>query len=86
MIGLDAAELGFVRAAGAALPTLRRALETGLVRRLRSPADLLPGSVWPTFFTGKPPAEHGFYHHLQWDPAAMRLRIHCAARYSETRR
>jgi predicted AlkP superfamily phosphohydrolase/phosphomutase len=74
MIGLDAAELSFVRAAGASLPALRRALETGLVRRLRSPADLLPGSVWPTFFTGKPPGEHGFYHHLQWDPAAMRLR------------
>jgi predicted AlkP superfamily phosphohydrolase/phosphomutase len=74
MIGLDAAELAFVRAAPAQLPALHRLLAGGALHRLRSPADLLPGAVWPTFATGRAPGEHGIYHHLQWDAGAMRLR------------
>ncbi|MFL5538914.1 MAG: alkaline phosphatase family protein [Longimicrobiaceae bacterium] len=74
MIGLDAAELELVRAHRRQLPTLARALETGVLTRLRSPAGLLAGSVWPTFFTGTHPGEHGIYHHLQWDAGRMRLR------------
>src|SRR5207244_224591 len=31
-------------------------------------------SAWPTFYTAAPPGEHGIYHPMQWDPAAMRLR------------
>src|SRR5438067_1494825 len=74
LIGLDAADLDFVTAHRASLPTLRRLLDTGLVRRLRSTAGLLPGAVWPTFATGRQPGAHGIYHHLQWDAGAMRLR------------
>jgi predicted AlkP superfamily phosphohydrolase/phosphomutase len=74
MIGLDAAELGVIQAHRGELPSLAWALDTGVLRRLRSPAGLLAGSVWPTFFTGTHPGEHGIYHHLQWDAGAMRLR------------
>ena len=74
MIGIDAGELSFIRSAISSLPNFRRVLDTGVLRRLRSPADLMPGSVWPTFYTGTPPGEHGIYHHLQWDPDSMRLR------------
>ncbi len=73
MIGVDAAELSFIQAHRAALPTFDRLLNRGLLQRLESTAAM-PGSVWPTFYTGKPPGEHGMYHHLQWDPRAMHLR------------
>jgi predicted AlkP superfamily phosphohydrolase/phosphomutase len=73
MFGLDAADLGFIQAAPGALPNLSRILAGGALHRLRSPADLLPGSVWPTFYTASGPGEHGMYHHLQWNAARMRL-------------
>ncbi len=75
MIGLDAASLDFILASLPSLPNLRRALDTGVLRRLRSrTSELLPAACWPTLYTGEPPGEHGVYYHLQWDPAAMRLR------------
>lgn len=74
MIGLDAAELSFIQSSLSSLPNLRRVLNSGVLRRLRSTADSMPGSVWPTFYTGTPPGAHGVYHHLQWDSEAMRLR------------
>jgi len=74
MIGLDAADLGFIRSQSSALPNLGRVLAGGKVHTLRSPADLLTGSVWPTFYTASNPGDHGMYHHLQWDAASMRLR------------
>ncbi len=74
MLGIDAADLDFIEARLATLPGFRRALETGVLRRLRGHSALLSGSVWPTFYTGTPPGEHGIYHHLQWDRQRMRLR------------
>ena len=74
MIGLDAADLGLIRSASSTLPNLTRALSGGTLHTIRSPADLLTGSVWPTFYTGSNPGTHGIYHHLQWDPKSMRLR------------
>jgi predicted AlkP superfamily phosphohydrolase/phosphomutase len=74
LLGLDAADLGMIETHRASLPTLRRVLDSAAVARLESTADLLTGSVWPTFATGLLPGEHGVYHHLQWDAAAMRLR------------
>ena len=73
MIGLDAADLGFIQAASGVLPILSRVLADGALHRLRSPADLLPGAVWPTFYTASGPGEHGMYHHLQWRADQMRL-------------
>ena len=74
MIGIDAAELSFIEASPSSFPNLSRALKRGVARRLRSTAGELAGSVWPTFYTGTPPGEHGVYHHLQWDSESMRLR------------
>lgn len=74
MIGLDAGDLDFIQSNLHALPNLQRALGRGTVSRLTSTADLLTGSVWPTFCTGSMPGVHGIYHHLQWDPQGMRLR------------
>jgi hypothetical protein len=74
MIGLDAAELSFIQQNLTSLPTVRRIFETGSLHRLGSTAGVFPGSVWPTFYSGTLPGEHGVYHHLQWDPDAMRLR------------
>lgn len=74
MIGLDAAELSFIQHHLPALPALRRVLEAGTLCPLASTAGVFPGSVWPTFYSGRLPGDHGIYHHLQWDPDAMQLR------------
>ncbi len=74
MIGFDAADVDYIRSQLPSLPNFRRAFDSGVWRRLRSPADLLPGSVWPTFYTARSPGEHGVYHIVQWDPDAMHLR------------
>jgi predicted AlkP superfamily phosphohydrolase/phosphomutase len=75
MIGLDAASLDFIQASLPSLPNLRRAVESGRLQRLRSrTSELLHAAVWPTLYTGQPPGTHGVYYHMQWDPAAMRLR------------
>ena len=72
-IGLDAAEPGLIERwiADRTLPHLRRLRETGSYRRLGSSAGWLSGSPWSTFATGRPPQEHGIYHHLQWRPELM---------------
>jgi predicted AlkP superfamily phosphohydrolase/phosphomutase len=74
MIGLDGAEIGFIRDCGAALPNLNHALSQGRLDALRTTAEHLVGSVWPTFSTGTMPGEHGIGQRLQWDPDAMRTR------------
>lgn len=43
----------------------------GKFGRLFSTAEWLAGSVWPTFYTGVNPGEHGFYHYLQWKSDKM---------------
>jgi predicted AlkP superfamily phosphohydrolase/phosphomutase len=74
MIGVDAAELSYIRENLSHLPNFRRTLENRPVRELTSQAALIPGSVWPSFFTESGPGEHGFYLILAWDPDAMRLK------------
>ena len=73
MLGIDAASIDVIRANLARLPSFRRVLETGTYRPLKSWGDVAPGSVWPSFAAGKPPGEHGIYHHIQWNAATMRL-------------
>jgi predicted AlkP superfamily phosphohydrolase/phosphomutase len=74
MIGVDAGDIEFIESSAGSLPNLRRVLDTGVRFELDSTADVLTGSVWPTFYTGTLPGEHGVYHPIQWDPAAMRPR------------
>ena len=68
MIGLDAAEVTLIERwmGEGSLPNLRRLRDRGAFGSLRSSADWLVGSPWPTFYTSRPPAEHGFYHYLMW--------------------
>jgi predicted AlkP superfamily phosphohydrolase/phosphomutase len=74
LVGIDAASAELIRANLSRLPNFRRLLEAGVFRHLNSWGEVIPGSVWPSFATGKTPGEHGIYHHIQWDPEAMRLR------------
>jgi predicted AlkP superfamily phosphohydrolase/phosphomutase len=74
LISLDSADLDYIEPRLHALPNLRRVLGEGLVRRLATPADVMSASVWPTFYTGSLPGEHGHYFPIQWDPARMELR------------
>jgi predicted AlkP superfamily phosphohydrolase/phosphomutase len=74
MIGIDGGDLKFIREFLGHLPNFRWLIEAGQCRGLETTADILPGSVWPTFYTGALPGEHGVYHHLQWDAESMRMR------------
>jgi len=74
MIGLDAADIDYIRKNQRSLPHLRTVLTRGELFHLSSDFEIFPGSVWPSFFTGKDTGEHGFYNIMAWDPAAMRLR------------
>ena len=74
MLGVDAGDLSFIQAHQSQLPVFRRLLHGGVLRRLDTSSKLLTGSVWPTFYTGMHPGEHGVYHHLQWDPDRMQTR------------
>jgi Type I phosphodiesterase / nucleotide pyrophosphatase len=72
MIGVDAGDVEYIEASAGSLPNLQRVLGSGARFNLDSTADVLTGSVWPTFYTGTIPGDHGVYHPIQWDPAAMR--------------
>ena len=74
LLGVDACELSFVRAHLGALPTFARLLDGGACHLLRSTAEHISASVWPSFYTGEPPGANGVSQHLQWDPAEMRMR------------
>ncbi|OQW37494.1 MAG: hypothetical protein A4E19_12480 [Nitrospira sp. SG-bin1] len=74
MLGIDAADLIFIQKHRDNLPVIDRLMREGVLRSLETTSRLLTGSVWPTFYTGTMPGEHGIYHHLQWDPTTMRIR------------
>ncbi len=82
-IGLDAAEPTLIRRAidAGELPALRDLARDGLWRRVDSPARIGSGAVWPTFFTGSDPTEHGVYSYWGWDPARMRLTVYDPGRF-----
>jgi len=77
MLGVDAGDLAFIQAHIDSLPVFRRLIQHGVLRRLETTSRLLTGSVWPTFYTGTLPGQHGVYHHLQWDPDNMCTRRVC---------
>jgi len=74
LLGIDAAEISLIQAELPSLPTFRRLLDEGALFPLRSTAEHLSASVWPSMYTGRPPGEIGISQHLQWDPEAMGLR------------
>jgi predicted AlkP superfamily phosphohydrolase/phosphomutase len=73
VVGLDAADLNFIRSRQAQLPTFRKLLDTRLIFQPAAP-KALSGSVWPSFYTGAHPGHHGIYQHLVWDAQRMGLR------------
>src|SRR6266545_1823378 len=74
LIGLDLLDIDYALSHIGSLPNLQRVFAGGVVRRLDSPGNVMSASVWPTFYTGTLPGEHGQYFPMQWDPATMRLR------------
>jgi predicted AlkP superfamily phosphohydrolase/phosphomutase len=74
MIGLDAAEVSLIERwmDDGVLPNLRSLRDRGAFGPLTSTAPWLVGSPWPSFYTGRPPSEHGMYHYLVWRPERMR--------------
>lgn len=74
MIGIDAGDIEFIRSSLHELPRFRELFAERAPLALRSTADTLTSSVWPTFSTGTLPGEHGVYYPMQWDPGRMTLR------------
>lgn len=74
-IGIDAAEPSLVHPLieSGELPALKRLLDAGTWSAVTSPSDIGSGAVWPTFFTGTEPTEHGIYGEWRWQPATMSL-------------
>jgi predicted AlkP superfamily phosphohydrolase/phosphomutase len=72
MVGLDAINLAFVEAHLDQLPNIAAHLRAGPVGEVTG--GTMTGAVWPSFYTGDEPETHGIIHHLQWDPAQMRIR------------
>jgi predicted AlkP superfamily phosphohydrolase/phosphomutase len=74
-IGLDAAEPTLIRrhAESGDMPVLERLLREGTWANVASPARIGSGTVWPTFFTGTEPSEHGIHSDWCWQPDAMSL-------------
>jgi predicted AlkP superfamily phosphohydrolase/phosphomutase len=74
VIGLDCAEPRLIEkwTKDGTLPNLKCLIANGSYGRIESTSDWLGGSPWPTFYTGKIPAEHGLYHVLQWRADQMR--------------
>lgn len=72
-VGIDAAEPTFVREliARGELPVLGGLLERGRWAEVDSRADFGSGAVWPTFFTGGEPVEHGICNWWAWRPQTM---------------
>jgi predicted AlkP superfamily phosphohydrolase/phosphomutase len=68
LIGLDAADASLVERwmDDGTLPTLAALRAAGTWGRLTTSARYLTGSPWPTFYTGRPPSDHGLYHDFQW--------------------
>jgi predicted AlkP superfamily phosphohydrolase/phosphomutase len=75
MVALDAAEPSLVERwmQEGHLPNLSRLRDEGGYGRLRSSAEWLAGSPWPTFHTGTFPGDHGHHHFVQWRKERMDL-------------
>ncbi len=74
VVGLDSAEPSLIEEwmNDGTLPNLQRLRSRGVYGRLKSSADWLPGSPWPTFYTGTSPSEHGLYETIQWRAGLMK--------------
>jgi predicted AlkP superfamily phosphohydrolase/phosphomutase len=76
MIGLDACDAELVRqwAAEGKLPTFKKLIVQSKNVKISSSCEVLQGSIWPSFFTAKNPAEHGMYYMLQMDNGTQNIK------------
>ncbi len=67
VIGLDSADAELVEqwTEGGRLPTLAALRQRGMWARLRTTAEVMHVSAWPTIYTGATPGHHGLYHAYQ---------------------
>jgi predicted AlkP superfamily phosphohydrolase/phosphomutase len=67
LLGLDSADAELIERWSDAghLPTFARLRSEGLWRRLRTTAEVMHVSAWPTIYTGTSPGRHGLYHAYQ---------------------
>jgi predicted AlkP superfamily phosphohydrolase/phosphomutase len=77
-IGIDSGEPTFVRRLIEAgeLPVLKGLLHEGSWSRVDAHARLGSGAVWPTFFTGRQPVEHGMHSYWCWHPQSMSIKAY----------
>ena len=73
LIGLDAADIELVDrwTIDGTLPNLAALRRAGSWGPLATAAKYLTGAPWPTFYTGRPPSDHGIYHDFQWRQERM---------------
>lgn len=74
-IAIDAAEPTCVRRLidEGQMPALGSLLRKGTWLRIKSPAHVGSGSVWPTFMSAQGPQAHGVYGEWLWDARTMNL-------------
>ncbi len=74
-IGIDAAESSLVQQLieQDEMPALKALSDGGQWLRVKSPAPIGSGTVWPTFITGQAPTAHGVYSEWRWQPGLMGL-------------
>ncbi|MGZ5436337.1 MAG: alkaline phosphatase family protein [Pyrinomonadaceae bacterium] len=74
-IAIDAAEPTFVRRLinEGEMPALGSLLREGTWLRVKSPAYVGSGAVWPTFMSAQSPQNHGVYGEWLWDAGTMSL-------------
>ena len=69
-IGLDAADTDLIEAwcREGFLPNISRMRDKGTWARMRTTAEIVHVSAWPSIFTGAAPDEHGLYHAYVMEP------------------
>jgi predicted AlkP superfamily phosphohydrolase/phosphomutase len=70
LIGLDSADADLIErwCAEGYLPVLQSLRQQGTWGRLRTTAEVMHVSAWPTIYTGTTPGKHGMYHAYQIKP------------------
>ena len=71
VIGLDSADPEYLLAYLRHLPNLKKLFSDGRLLNLKTSAADMDATVWPTFYSGRLPGDHGIYFPFQWDPANM---------------
>ena len=75
LLGMDATEITLVEAMleEGELPALAALRSRGVWGGVRTRPEGFLSMVWPTFFTGRPLGDHGWYFNKLWNPERQRL-------------